>query len=32
MRKWKDNPKVEGLLFKYFHFWGTYNYIGVNRQ
>jgi hypothetical protein len=32
MLKWKDNQNVEGLLFKYFHFWGTYNYIGVNRQ
>ena len=32
MLKWKDNPRVEGLLFKYLHFWGTYNYIGANRQ
>ncbi|HNS29631.1 MAG TPA: glycosyltransferase family 2 protein [Tenuifilaceae bacterium] len=32
MLTWKDNPKVDGLLFKYYHFWGTYNYIGVNRQ
>ncbi len=32
MAEWKDNPEVEGLLFKYYHFWGTYEYIGVNRQ
>lgn len=32
MKEWKDNHEVEGLLFKYYHFWGTYNYIGVNRQ
>lgn len=32
MIKWKDNPRVEGLLFNYLHFWGTYNYIGTNRQ
>jgi len=32
MEEWKDSHEVEGLLFKYYHFWGTYNYIGVNRQ
>ncbi len=32
MVKWLNNPKVEGLLFKYNHFWGTFNYIGINRQ
>ncbi len=32
MEKWKDKPEVEGLLFRYYHFWGTYGYIGVNRQ
>lgn len=32
MEKHLNNPKVEGLLFKYRHFWGTYNFIGVNRQ
>lgn len=32
MEKWLNAPKVEGLLFKYQHFWGTFNYIGVNRQ
>jgi hypothetical protein len=23
-----DNPTVEGLLFKYFHFYGSYEYVG----
>jgi hypothetical protein len=32
MKKWLDEPKIEGLLFKYNHFWGTYDYIGANRQ
>lgn len=32
MAKWLDAPEVEGLLFKYHHFWGTFDYIGVNRQ
>lgn len=32
MIEWKDNTEVEGLLFKYYHFWGTFGYIGVNRQ
>ncbi|HSV87409.1 MAG TPA: hypothetical protein VLH61_02080 [Bacteroidales bacterium] len=27
-----DNKRVEGLLFKYLHFWGTFDYIGINRQ
>ena len=26
-----DKPEVEGLLFNYLHFWGTYDYIGVGR-
>jgi glycosyltransferase involved in cell wall biosynthesis len=30
--KWLDVPEVEGLLFKYHHFWGTYDYLGINRQ
>jgi hypothetical protein len=30
--KFKDNKKVEGLLFHYTHFYGTYNYIGDSRQ
>ena len=32
MNEWLDVPEVEGLLFKYHHFWGTYDYIGINRQ
>ena len=32
MEHWLDNPKVEGLLFKYLHFWGTYDYIGTSRS
>ena len=32
MSEWLDVPEVEGLLFKYHHFWGTYDYIGINRQ
>ncbi len=32
MEKWKDYPEVEGLLFKYLHFWGTFDYVGTSRQ
>jgi hypothetical protein len=32
MRAYRDDSKVEGLLFKYLHFWGTYDYIGVTRN
>ncbi len=32
MLKHKDNPSVEGLLFKYKHFYGSYDYIGNSRQ
>ena len=28
MVKYKDDPHVEGLLFKYQHFYGSYDYIG----
>ncbi|MGA2298130.1 MAG: glycosyltransferase [FCB group bacterium] len=27
-----DNPKIESLLFKYLHFYGSYDYIGTGRQ
>ena len=27
MRKWKDHPEVDGLLLKYLHFFGSYDYI-----
>ena len=30
--KYKDDPRVEGLLFKYIHFYGTYNYVGDSRR
>ncbi len=30
--KHKDNVRVEGLLFKYLHFYGTYDYIGDSRK
>ena len=32
MKQWVDHPEVEGLLFNYMHFWGTYDYIGVSRR
>jgi hypothetical protein len=32
MEKWIDQPDVEGLLFNYLHFWGTYDYLGVGRE
>ncbi len=27
-----ENPAVEGLLFKYRHFYGTYDYVAVSRK
>lgn len=27
MEKWKDDPQVDGLLFKYLHFYGSYYYL-----
>jgi hypothetical protein len=32
MSLWKNHSEVEGLLFKYLHFWGTYDYVGTNRM
>ncbi len=32
MERWVNNPKVEGLLFKYLHFWGTFDFVGVSRK
>lgn len=29
---YKDDKSVEGLLFKYLHFYGTYDYIGDSRK
>jgi hypothetical protein len=31
-RKYKDDPAVEGLLFNYLHFYGTYDYVGDSRR
>jgi hypothetical protein len=28
MLKYKDDPKVDGLLFDYLHFYGSYDYVG----
>jgi hypothetical protein len=30
--KYKDDKEVEGLLFKYLHFYGTYDYVGDSRR
>ena len=30
MEKWKDDKLVDGLLFKYLHFYGSYDYIGIS--
>ncbi len=32
MRKWKDDKRVDGLLFKYLHFYGSYDYIGTSTK
>ena len=32
MEKWKSVPEVEGLVFNYTHFWGSYQYIGDSRR
>ncbi len=32
MRTYQDDSKIEGLLFKYLHFWGTFDYVGVSRN
>lgn len=32
MQRWKDKPEVEGLLFKYLHFYGTYDFLGDSRK
>jgi hypothetical protein len=31
MEKYKDVPEVEGLLFHYHHFYGTYDFVGDSR-
>ena len=32
MEKWKDDMRVEGLLFKYTHFYGSYDFVGDSRK
>lgn len=32
MQLWKDNKQVEGLLFNYTHFYGSYEYVGDSRK
>ena len=32
MEKYKDEKKVEGLLFRYIHFYGSYKYVGNGRK
>ena len=31
-KKYKDDLRVQGLLFKYLHFYGTYDYVGDSRK
>ncbi len=32
MLKWKDNHEVDGLLFSYRHFYGSYDYTGISPK
>ena len=32
MKKWKDHKEVDGLLFKYHHFFGSYDYVGSESK
>ncbi len=32
MERSLDQHEVEGLLFNYLHFWGTFDYIGISRK
>ena len=32
MKKYKDDRRVEGFLFKYRHFYGSYDYLGDSRR
>lgn len=32
MERWLEDPATEGLLFKYRHFYGSYDYIGASRR
>lgn len=32
MKKWKDDSSVDGLLFNYLHFYGSYDYVGFSPR
>ena len=32
MEQWKGDKSVDGLLFNYLHFYGSYNYVGNSRK
>jgi len=32
MQQWKDADEVDGLLFKYLHFYGSFDYVGVSSN
>ena len=32
MQRWKDHPEVDGLLFNYLHFYGSYDYFGSSSR
>lgn len=32
MERWEDDKMVDGLLFNYLHFYGSYDYIGVSPK
>ncbi len=32
MNHWKENKEIDGLLFDYLHFYGSYNYIGESAR
>ncbi len=32
MERWKDNESVDGLLFNYLHFYGSYDYVGISPK
>ena len=32
MHKWQDNKKVDGLLLNYRHFFGSYDYVGIEAH
>jgi len=32
MLQWKDNPEVDGLLFKYKHFYGSFDYVAASSK